>query len=181
MLFLPLAEAIYGQDFRRGTMLPDGVAFFVGRDASLPQLFSLVGEIKDIVGNAAGFCLKLGRPSNCAAFGISQLFWRQQVSVLERVMLVDVSIDRGLRVVGICIRRFSCGLNLSRLFLSLILKSSHGWNEGMVETIVWLSIAIPPTRCVSRSCRVSGVDFLNFCNRAYLWSMIICSLLALRL
>ncbi|KAF8218918.1 hypothetical protein L208DRAFT_1560919, partial [Tricholoma matsutake] len=70
------------------------MSIFVGNDVSTARIFSIVGEVKQMHFNQGGSILLLGRPSLCRA--ITNLFWQQQVSVLEKVKLADLSVDRGL-------------------------------------------------------------------------------------
>ncbi|KAF8238593.1 hypothetical protein L208DRAFT_1241536, partial [Tricholoma matsutake] len=91
LLFLPLGQALYEQDFRRGSVFSDRMSIFFGNDVSTAQIFSITGEVKPMHFDQGGPVLLLGKPSLCGA--VTNLFWWQQVLVLEKVKLADLSVD----------------------------------------------------------------------------------------
>ncbi|KIL57049.1 hypothetical protein M378DRAFT_181767 [Amanita muscaria Koide BX008] len=91
----PLQKAIYGLDFRRGPGDVDGLSLFIAEDLHRPVKFDIFGEVKNVGLNEHGPLLTLGRPAGSSAR--TNLYWRQQISALERVELEDMDIDQGLR------------------------------------------------------------------------------------
>ncbi|KAF8239104.1 hypothetical protein L208DRAFT_1239225 [Tricholoma matsutake] len=67
------------------------MSIFIGDDVLTARIFSNVGEVKQMHFDQGGPILLLGRPSLCGA--ITNLFWQQQVLVLEKVELADLSVD----------------------------------------------------------------------------------------
>ncbi|KAM6491544.1 hypothetical protein JOM56_012936 [Amanita muscaria] len=90
----PLRQAVFGLDFWRGAIGEEGMCFFVGENCSRPAAFSVIGEVKSIRLDEYGLVVMLGKPAGCST--MMDLFWRQQISALERVELEDIFVDQGL-------------------------------------------------------------------------------------
>ncbi|KAF8238417.1 hypothetical protein L208DRAFT_1242413 [Tricholoma matsutake] len=95
----PLYESIFRPDFCRGPCAADGTSFFVGEDVSSPVQLSVIGEVKATCINDNGLLLMLGRPEMCSK--TMALYWRQEISALERIELHDDFVDHRL---GACPR-----------------------------------------------------------------------------
>lgn len=88
-------------------MFSDGMSMFVGDDVLRAKVFSIIGEVKQMLFdcfNHGHTVLLLGRPTFCVA--VTNLFWWQQVLVVEKVELVDLNVDQGLCIVCIFVLIF---------------------------------------------------------------------------
>ncbi|KAF8223063.1 hypothetical protein L208DRAFT_1318964 [Tricholoma matsutake] len=99
LILQPLSQAIYGQDFRRGPISNNGTSIFICDNISTAHIFSIIGEIKGMISDGENIVLLLGRPSLCETASITDLSWQQQIYVLEKLELADLSVDQGLHVV----------------------------------------------------------------------------------
>ncbi|KAF8234373.1 hypothetical protein L208DRAFT_1261692 [Tricholoma matsutake] len=72
-------------------MLSDGISMFVSDDVLTAKVCSIIGEVKQMHFDCRHTVLFLGTPSLCAA--VTNLFWQQEVSVLEKVKLADLNVD----------------------------------------------------------------------------------------
>ena len=70
------------------------MSVFVGDEVSVPRIFSIIDEVKQMRCYGEQLVLLLGRPPSGGS--ITNLCWRQQVAVLETVDLADLSVDWGL-------------------------------------------------------------------------------------
>ncbi|KAM6489917.1 hypothetical protein JOM56_014496 [Amanita muscaria] len=94
LIMNPLEKAIFGVDFRRGATDVNGMSFFTGEDFGKPVQFDVFGEVKSVGSNEYGPLWTLGRSASCGAR--TSMYWRQQVSVLEKIELEDMDVDQGL-------------------------------------------------------------------------------------
>ncbi|KAF8240056.1 hypothetical protein L208DRAFT_1234323 [Tricholoma matsutake] len=99
----PLYKTIFGSDFRRGACAPDGTSFFIGEDVSAPVKLSVISEVQATCINDNGPLLMLGRPEMCSE--MMDLYWRQEISALERIELHDDFVDHRLGA-SPCIERW---------------------------------------------------------------------------
>jgi hypothetical protein len=87
----PLYKSIYGSDFHRGPCAADGTSFSVGEDISSPVQLSVIGQVKAMCVDDNGPILMLGRPEMCGE--TMHMYWRQEISALERIELRDDFVD----------------------------------------------------------------------------------------
>ncbi|KAF8240571.1 hypothetical protein L208DRAFT_1232631 [Tricholoma matsutake] len=93
----PLYTSSFGSNFHRGPRAADGTSFFVGEDISSPVQLSVIGKVKATYVNDNSPMLVLGSPESCSK--MMYFYWRQEISVLERIELHDNFVDHRL---GIC-------------------------------------------------------------------------------
>jgi hypothetical protein len=97
LISIPLSKAVYGSDFLRGASDNNGLSFFIDKEFEMPLKLSVIGEVKGTSLNECGLELLLGRPAGDSV--VMNLFWRQQISMLERIELADAVVDEGLQIV----------------------------------------------------------------------------------